>query len=76
MGCNSNLIALIKIKSKSFIAAGSTITEDVKEGSFVIARTKQITKLDYAKKYKFKKQLQKQAHHFGKPLMMCLFYFL
>ena len=30
-----------------------TITEDVKEGSFVIARTKQVTKLDYAKKYKF-----------------------
>ena len=56
IGCNSNLIAPIKIKSKSFIAAGSTITEDVKEGSFVIARTKQVTKLDYAKKYKFKEE--------------------
>ena len=54
IGCNTNLIAPIKIESKSFIAAGSTITEDVKKGSFVIARTKQVTKLDYAKKYKFK----------------------
>ena len=54
VGCNTNLIAPIKIESKSFIAAGSTVTENVQKGSFVIARTKQVTKIDYAKKYKFK----------------------
>lgn len=54
VGCNTNLIAPIKIESKSFIAAGSTVTENVQKGSFVIARAKQVTKLDYAKKYKFK----------------------
>ena len=52
IGCNSNLIAPIKISSNTFIAAGSTITDDLEDGDFAIARSKQITKKNYAKKYK------------------------
>lgn len=55
IGCNSNLIAPIKIADESFIAAGSTITSDVEEGAFAIARAKQVTKPGYASKYGFKK---------------------
>ncbi len=52
VGCNSNLIAPIKIENDSFIAAGSTITDDVLENDLAIARSKQINKKGYAKKYK------------------------
>ena len=52
VGCNSNLIAPINIESDSFIAAGSTITDDLESSDFAIARAKQVTKKGYAKKYK------------------------
>jgi len=55
IGCNTNLIAPVAIESDSFIAAGSTITNNIEKGSFAIARAKQINKIDYAKKYNFKK---------------------
>ncbi|MDE6656105.1 MAG: bifunctional UDP-N-acetylglucosamine diphosphorylase/glucosamine-1-phosphate N-acetyltransferase GlmU [Anaeroplasmataceae bacterium] len=55
IGCNSNLIAPIEIKSNSYIAAGSTIVTDLYEGDFAIARAKQITKSFYADKYKYKR---------------------
>ncbi|MCI8587967.1 MAG: NTP transferase domain-containing protein [Clostridia bacterium] len=44
IGSNSNLIAPIKLGNKSFIAAGSTITDDVPAESLAIARQKQINK--------------------------------
>ena len=49
IGCNVNLIAPIKIEDNVFIAAGSTVTEDVPKGALAIARNKQINKEDYAK---------------------------
>ena len=52
VGCNSNLIAPITIKDDAFIAAGSTITDNVDEADLAIARSKQINKKGYAKKYK------------------------
>lgn len=52
IGCNCNLIAPIKIDSNCYIAAGSTITNDINAGDFAIARAFQIIKEDYAKKYK------------------------
>ena len=55
IGCNSNLIAPIEIASNSFIAAGSTIIENLSEEDFAIARAKQITKKGYAKKFGYKK---------------------
>lgn len=55
IGCNTNLIAPISIGNNVFIAAGSTITEDIPDEAFSIARTRQITKEDYAKKYSYTK---------------------
>lgn len=55
IGCNTNLIAPINIASNSFIAAGSTITEDLVEGDFAIARNKQVVKHNRAQNYGFKK---------------------
>lgn len=50
IGCNSNLIAPVVIKENSFIAAGSTITNDVEEDSLAIARVRQINKDGYLRK--------------------------
>lgn len=55
IGCNSNLIAPIKIESGSFIAAGSTITDSLEADDFAIARARQYTKRGYAKKFGYKK---------------------
>lgn len=55
IGCNSNIIAPIVIKDNAFIASGSTITDDIDEFGFAIARSRQITKDDYSKKYGYKK---------------------
>ncbi len=44
IGSNSNLIAPIKLGDKSFIAAGSTITDDVPSESLAIARQRQSNK--------------------------------
>lgn len=49
IGCNVNLIAPIGIEDEVFIAAGSTVTEDIPKGSLTIARNKQINKADYYK---------------------------
>lgn len=51
IGCNSNLIAPIHIDDHSFVAAGSTITENLNPGDFAIARSSQVTKKGYAKRY-------------------------
>ena len=52
IGCNSNLIAPITIKDGAFIAAGSTVTTNLEENDFVIARQKEVIKKGYSKKYK------------------------
>jgi bifunctional UDP-N-acetylglucosamine pyrophosphorylase/glucosamine-1-phosphate N-acetyltransferase len=49
IGCNTNLVAPVKIGDNVFIAAGSTVTKDVPKGALAIARNKQINKSDYAK---------------------------
>ena len=41
IGSNSNLIAPVEIKDNCFIAAGSTITKDLKENTFAISRVNQ-----------------------------------
>lgn len=56
IGCNTNLIAPLKVGNNAFIAAGSTITEDVPDEAFSIARERQVTKEDYASKYEYKKK--------------------
>ena len=52
IGCNTNLIAPLQVGDNAFIAAGSTITNDIHSQDFSIARERQITKEDYASKYK------------------------
>lgn len=54
VGCNTNLIAPITVKDNAFIAAGSTLTEDVPEDALAIARATQVNKENYAKKLKGK----------------------
>ncbi len=47
VGCNVNLVAPVKVSDSSYIAAGSTITEDVPENALSIARSRQINKADW-----------------------------
>ena len=49
IGCNTNLVAPVKIFNNSFIACGSTITADVPENTLAIARSRQLNKIDYYK---------------------------
>ncbi|GEQ06956.1 MULTISPECIES: bifunctional UDP-N-acetylglucosamine diphosphorylase/glucosamine-1-phosphate N-acetyltransferase GlmU [Staphylococcus] len=50
IGCNTNLVAPVTLGDRSFIAAGSTITDNVPEDSLALARSKQTTKEGYLKK--------------------------
>ncbi|GAA0311031.1 bifunctional UDP-N-acetylglucosamine pyrophosphorylase/glucosamine-1-phosphate N-acetyltransferase [Gracilibacillus halotolerans] len=52
IGCNSNLIAPVVVGKGSFVAAGSTIHEDVPSNALSIGRAKQVNKENYAEKYK------------------------
>lgn len=49
IGCNTNLIAPVNIGKNSYIAAGSTITQNVPENSLAIARQRQINKNGWKK---------------------------
>lgn len=51
IGCNTNLVAPIKVGDNVFIAAGSTVTKNIPKGALAIARNKQINKADYAKNF-------------------------
>lgn len=44
VGCNVNLVAPVEVKDNSYIAAGSTITEEVPGYSLAIARSRQVIK--------------------------------
>lgn len=44
VGSNSNLVAPVNLENESFVACGSTITEDVNSGDLAIARARQINK--------------------------------
>lgn len=47
IGCNTNLIAPVIVEDNSYIAAGSTITDNVPEEGFAIARARQVNKENY-----------------------------
>ncbi|MGX7030256.1 bifunctional UDP-N-acetylglucosamine diphosphorylase/glucosamine-1-phosphate N-acetyltransferase GlmU [Vagococcus zengguangii] len=55
IGCNANLIAPVNVGENAYIAAGSTITEDVPSKNMAIARSRQINKPGYADKLPFSK---------------------
>lgn len=44
IGCNTNLIAPVRIGEYGYTAAGSTITDDVPENALAIARARQVVK--------------------------------
>lgn len=50
IGCNSNLVAPVTIKKGSYVAAGSTITDEVPENCLAIARARQVVKTNWTKK--------------------------
>jgi len=50
VGCNVNLVAPVTVKDNSYIAAGSTVTEEVPEYSLAIARSRQVVKDDWVNK--------------------------
>ena len=47
IGCNTNLVAPVKVGNGAYTAAGSTITEDVPEDSLGIARARQVNKIGW-----------------------------
>ncbi|SLL37202.1 bifunctional N-acetylglucosamine-1-phosphate uridyltransferase/glucosamine-1-phosphate acetyltransferase [Mycobacteroides abscessus subsp. abscessus] len=50
IGCNSNLIAPVTISKGAYVAAGSTITDDVPSEALSIARARQVNKENYKRK--------------------------
>lgn len=49
IGCNTNLVAPVKVGENAFIAAGSTITDEIEAGDFAIARSRQTNKKGWIK---------------------------
>lgn len=56
VGCNVNLVAPVSVDSDVYIAAGSTITNDIPSGSLAIARERQVNKLGWVAKRKTKSE--------------------
>jgi bifunctional UDP-N-acetylglucosamine pyrophosphorylase/glucosamine-1-phosphate N-acetyltransferase len=50
IGSDSQLVAPVKVGAGAFIAAGTTVTEDVPEDALVLSRSPQVVKAGWAKK--------------------------
>ncbi len=50
IGCNSNLVSPVTVNDNAYIAAGSTITDEVPGGALAIARSRQVIKPDWKDK--------------------------
>ncbi|APH06726.1 bifunctional UDP-N-acetylglucosamine diphosphorylase/glucosamine-1-phosphate N-acetyltransferase GlmU [Bacillus weihaiensis] len=48
IGCNSNLIAPVTVGKGAYVAAGSTVTDDVPAKALSVARSRQVNKENYA----------------------------
>lgn len=59
IGCNTNLVAPVKVGDGAYTAAGSTITDDVPADSLAIARSAQVVKRQWAAKRKQKEKRKK-----------------
>lgn len=51
IGSNSNIIAPVVLREGSYIAAGTTVTDETPQDSFVIGRARQLNKECKAKRY-------------------------
>lgn len=60
IGCNSNLISPIHIGEGAYIAAGSTITEDVPGGALYVARSRGKTFRDWVEKRGILKKISRE----------------
>lgn len=56
IGCNTNLIAPVTVREGAYVAAGSTITNEVPKEALAIARAKQVNKENYVAKMINKKK--------------------
>lgn len=57
IGCNTNLIAPVEVGNMAYIAAGSTITDDIPSEALSVARAKQVNKEGWvAEKKPYKNQ--------------------
>ena len=61
IGSNSNIIAPVKMEDHSYVAAGSTITDDINQFDMGIARGRQVNKVGYFKKLPVYEAALKQA---------------
>jgi bifunctional UDP-N-acetylglucosamine pyrophosphorylase/glucosamine-1-phosphate N-acetyltransferase len=59
VGSDSILVAPIRIGKGSYVAAGSTLTEDVPAGSLALGRARQVTKKGWARKRAAEKAARK-----------------
>ena len=50
LGCNVNLVSPVHIGKDTYIATGSTITEDVEDGAMAIGRVRQTVKPGWVEK--------------------------
>ena len=56
IGCNSNLVAPVTVEDGAYVAAGSTITENVPSKALSVARARQVNKEDYVDQFLNKKK--------------------
>ena len=60
IGSNATLVAPVTIGSGGYVAAGSTVTDDVPQQAVAFGRAKQVTKADYAPKVREKAAARKK----------------
>lgn len=58
VGSGSQLVAPVELEKNSYVAAGTTVTQNVPEDALAIARTPQVNIADYSKKRRSKKPLK------------------
>lgn len=52
IGCNSNIVSPVNIGERTFVAAGSNVTDDTPPDSFIIGRARQETKQNKKNRYR------------------------
>ncbi len=56
LGCNTNLVAPVRVGSGAYTAAGATVTKDVPEDAVLIARAEQVVKPGMAVRFRREKK--------------------
>ena len=54
IGCNTNMIAPVKVGDGAYVAAGTTLTQDVPADSLAVGRVKQVMKDGWARRHREK----------------------